>query len=356
MFLATFIFNALRDPSFHRIILASADVKRDINSTRASYFHGTFPNVTFLPRKSLSLPFFVTSRSPSPPICRPPFLQLSGTGFSVEEMEFPSGIEQKLIHLNGSLYQDRSDKPLIENRSATAWKSWFRYGGGSRLRGESSFNGATQDQGYSKGRRLQAIVPVPPFVSNLPFYDRPPPPFSPYSSFFVFLIRNFVTSPSCLFLSRLRWKISLTLVLRLAFSTLTLPCVFDPRSNPRCPLRRPSRTIIFGKESLRKSFRVYSVKSAILKSSNTPGKSFHFLRIQRPPLRFKYSCNPEWGGLNLLPTIIDLLPFLRFGNFIRERGPGVISLNPLCNYKERTSLHGRQDFCSSVQEGEEKPL
>lgn len=69
-------------------------------------------------------------------------------------------------------------------------------GEGGGLEGERHARGeqSSAGQGYSKGSRLQAIVSAAPFVSNLPFLDRHPPAFPSDSSFFVFLIRNFVTS------------------------------------------------------------------------------------------------------------------------------------------------------------------
>lgn len=85
-------------------------------------------------------------------------------------------------------------------------------------------------QGYSKGSRLQAIVSAAPFVSNLPFLDRHPPAFSSDSSFFVFLIRNFVTS-SPLFLSLLHFLIPASLfVLLTLFTENFIPLSLLPAS------------------------------------------------------------------------------------------------------------------------------
>lgn len=98
-------------------------------------------------------------------------------------MEFPSRVAQKLIRLTRSLYSARSDKLLVGWAKGRLRPKIVRGGFDSGLgEGESASEKharaerSSAGQGYSKGSRLQAIVPAAPFVSNLPFLGRHPLP------------------------------------------------------------------------------------------------------------------------------------------------------------------------------------
>jgi len=136
-------------------------------------------------------------------------------------MEFPSRVAQKLIRLTRSLYPARSDKPLVGrakarlgSRKSRGFNSGFggdgpgnseggrergREGGRrGRAKGMPMLKGAARDRAILRARDYKPLFPRRPLSQIYPSSpDTHLPPSPPSgSSFFVFLIRNFVTSSS----------------------------------------------------------------------------------------------------------------------------------------------------------------
>lgn len=118
---------------------------------------------------------------------------------SLTEMEFPSRVAQKLIRLTRSLCSARSDKLLVgwakgrlgsrKSCAVVSIRGW-------RAKGMLVLNGAAQDRAILRARDYKPLFPRHPLSQIYPSSTDTHSLFPSGSSFFVFLIRNFVTSSS----------------------------------------------------------------------------------------------------------------------------------------------------------------
>lgn len=332
-----------------RIVFTRAFIKRDINSLRASYFPRPAFDTWRMGGRRISrflrpLPSSISRRHPIiPPTALHPLSLLfpRSDRAGPRKWNFLCDIAQKLIRLTCSLCpsNSRSGAPLgqpcfdlesyvVENRCPPLSFSLSlsirpRFSGWRR---RAELNGATQGHGAcSKGSRLQAIVPAPPFVSNPPFLRRPfhhlfpPPP----SSFFVFLIRNFVTSPVSLpraQISDIVLLLSLTSQLSLADPSTVLHILVAFVRCRRRRSRRPSSTIISPRENLTlprggKSFCIYSLGGTTLIPEFTLAHRCTDVVLKRSSIErgagrnFKYCWN-NWTNyfflLNFSPSFFNV--------------------------------------------------
>lgn len=139
---------------------------------------------------------------------------------SLTEMEFPSRVAQKLIRLTRSLCSARSDKLLVgrvkgrlgsrKSCAVVSIRGW-------RAKGMLVLNGAAQDRAILRARDYKPLFLRHPLSQIYPSSTDTHSLYPSGSSFFVFLIRNFVTSSSLSFWFSLPLFLSLTPSLFLSF-------------------------------------------------------------------------------------------------------------------------------------------